>query len=92
MRAVAPGLCALALAAACVDTLVGRNPADTPAGVFDVVWKDFDRNYSFFEVKHVDWHAAYQRYAPRRARRKQSTRSLRTSARCSQSSTIRASI
>ncbi len=57
-------LCALPLAA-CVDRLVGPNPSTSPTAVFDAVWQDFDRNYSSFDVKGVDWNAVYARYKPR---------------------------
>jgi hypothetical protein len=32
--------------------------------LFNVVWNDFDRYYSYFDVKHVDWQAVYERYQP----------------------------
>ncbi len=57
-------LAAAALCAGCVDGLVGTDPPNTPAGVFDVVWHDFDRNYALFPVKAVDWNAAYAQFKP----------------------------
>lgn len=30
---------------------------DTPVGLFDKVWSEYDRNYAFFEYGNVDWNA-----------------------------------
>ncbi|NOU58557.1 S41 family peptidase [Marinifilum caeruleilacunae] len=32
--------------------------------MFDQVWQDFDRTYSYFELKGVDWDACYDKYRP----------------------------
>jgi carboxyl-terminal processing protease len=61
---VTAGVLALVLVAGCVDRLVGSGPANTPSAVFDVVWQDFDLNYSFFDIKHIDWDAVYRKYKP----------------------------
>lgn len=31
---------------------------------FEVFWREFDRNYSFFEVKNIDWDSIYHIYRP----------------------------
>jgi carboxyl-terminal processing protease len=62
-RAVIASILAMVIAGGCVDALVGGNPSDTPATVFDRVWADFDRNYSFFEYKNIDWDAVHAKYA-----------------------------
>jgi hypothetical protein len=52
------------VATSCVDLLVGGDPDDSPEAVFERVWSDFDRNYSFFEYKGIDWNAVHEKYAP----------------------------
>ena len=60
-------LIAAITAAGCVDTLVGPDPTTTPAGLFDIVWADFDRNYAAFGLKQLDWDDVRRRYAPQAA-------------------------
>ncbi|MEM9387898.1 MAG: S41 family peptidase [Pseudomonadota bacterium] len=50
-------LCVCSLLSCGGDSGSGRSPsADTSAfDVFDEVWSDFDRNYSFFTLKGIDW-------------------------------------
>ena len=48
----------------------GRSPtAPTPgpdfASQFDSLWSTFDREYSYFEHKRIDWNATRDRYRPR---------------------------
>ena len=59
---------------ACVAVLVGcggssgsSTPAPAPStlDLFDQVWEDFDRYYSFFVLKGIDWDATRQRFRPR---------------------------
>ncbi|GHN02917.1 peptidase S41 [Cytophagales bacterium WSM2-2] len=38
---------------------------NTPEINFDIFWNDFDRNYSFFEQKGIDWEQYKQTYRPR---------------------------
>lgn len=40
-------------------------PTLDPGTNFEVLWGDFDRLYSFFVVKDVDWDDSYQRFRPR---------------------------
>ena len=49
---------------ACGDMLLGSDPEDTPASNFDVLWEDFDKTYSFFEYKGVNWDSLYAVYRP----------------------------
>lgn len=51
-------------ATACADRLVGTAPKSSNAEIFELLWKDFDRFYSMFELRGVDWADAYQRYQP----------------------------
>lgn len=48
-------LCAAISLAACSGS---TEPADnTPVGLFDKVWSEYDRNYAFFEYGNIDWNA-----------------------------------
>jgi hypothetical protein len=67
MKARGVAAAALAVLGGCVGSIVGTDAPNTPAGVFDVVWRDFDQNYSFFQVKHIDWADVHARYAPQAA-------------------------
>ena len=40
------------------------NPAHSPKGIFETVWNDFDRNYPYFNHKHIDWDSVNEVYSP----------------------------
>ena len=48
----------------CGDLLVGPDPDNTPENNFEILWQDFDRYYSFFEHKQIDWDSLYTVYRP----------------------------
>ena len=54
----------LPLLLSCGETLVGSDPVNTPQNNFQILWEEFDRYYSLFEAKNVDWSALYDIYAP----------------------------
>ncbi len=54
----------LAGLAGCNDLTVGPEPANTPEKNFDLLWGEYDRTYGLFDVKALDWKAAYGRYRP----------------------------
>ena len=67
-RSVALGLALLLLApVGCVDSFLEPEPESfhDPVLNFELLWREFDRHYSFFLQKGVDWNGAYQRYRPR---------------------------
>lgn len=49
----------------CSDLLIGPDPADDKTTCFDLLWKDFDRFYSYFPQKSIDWDSIYSVYRPR---------------------------
>jgi hypothetical protein len=51
-------LCILSLSS-CEELLFKSNPPNTPEENFEVFWSDFDRYYSQFELKKVNWDSAY---------------------------------
>lgn len=62
------GSIALSLAllglSSCNETMLGEQPAATPTSSFEVLWSEFDQNYSLFELKNLDWQAVYEEFAP----------------------------
>lgn len=49
-------LCAGVVTTGCTDALLGKSPSpDDPRSLFDVFWSDYDRYYSFFDLKGIDW-------------------------------------
>ncbi len=54
----------LVLAAGCKKTFVGGEPGDSYSENFDVLWNDFDKFYSYFEYKNVNWDSLYTVYKP----------------------------
>lgn len=54
----------IALTVACFDIVAPREPGADPAAIFDQVWREFDRHYSLFEAKNVDWRALGDHYRP----------------------------
>ncbi len=54
----------LLLFAGCELALIGEEPGNTNSENFEVFWQEFDRNYSFFELKNIDWDSVYHLYKP----------------------------
>ena len=58
---------ALVMAVACRGNSVAPTataPTDVVAQ-FDQLWATFDRNYSYFDYKRIDWNALRAEFAPR---------------------------
>lgn len=49
---------------ACTDLLVEEDPTNNPVENFELLWKEVDAKYTFFEYKNIDWQAVYQKYRP----------------------------
>ena len=58
--AVVPIICLLS---AC-QAFLGPEPDDSPKGIFETIWNDFDRNYALFEHKNINWNTVYDYFAP----------------------------
>ena len=43
---------------------LGPDPDDSPRGIFNTIWSDFNRTYALFEHKNVDWTAVYNEFDP----------------------------
>ena len=48
----------------CEKILFKDDPANTAVNNFDIFWNDFDKYYSQFEIRHIDWDSIYLRYRP----------------------------
>lgn len=57
-------LLSLLLLAGCQKMFLGEEPSSDPVEVFETLWQDFDRHYSLFEVRHVNWDSLYNVYRP----------------------------
>ncbi|MCL2138563.1 MAG: S41 family peptidase [Treponema sp.] len=42
---------------------LGPDPENSPRGIFDSIWNDFDASYALFDVKGIDWKSVYHNYA-----------------------------
>ncbi len=49
----------------CASCIRPDEAKDTPQGNFDALWTIIDRGYCFFEDKHIDWDAVYDKYKSR---------------------------
>lgn len=60
-------LLATLLAAGCGSSPTSPTvvPASDFASQFDSLWTTFDREYSYFDYKHIDWNALRDQYRPR---------------------------
>lgn len=47
------------LITACNSLFIEDDPSDSFEENFEVFWQTFDRHYSFFDIKALDWQAAY---------------------------------
>jgi carboxyl-terminal processing protease len=60
-------LLAVVAAAAACSAIVGPDAQVTPLALFDRLWSDFDRHYSLFEVKGINWDSLRAEYRPQAA-------------------------
>lgn len=49
---------------ACSELLIEADPEDNPVENFELLWREVDAKYTFFEYKNIDWQAVYQKYRP----------------------------
>lgn len=48
----------------CKKTFIGDEPNNSYSDNFEILWNDFDKFYSFFDVKSVNWDSLYSVYKP----------------------------
>lgn len=51
--------------ASCQRIFTESDAPNTPVNVFDYLWNKVDQQYTFFDVKDVDWDAVYETYRPK---------------------------
>lgn len=55
----------LLIITSCVDRLIDDHFDNTPENNFNIFWKEFDRHYSYFDYKNINWDSIYAAYQPR---------------------------
>lgn len=59
-------LCLLPLAfASCERAFMEKDESKNPVNVFDYLWNQVDQNYTFFDVKGIDWDSVREVYRPK---------------------------
>jgi len=48
----------------CRGLFVEPDPENTPEKNFEILWQEFDRYYSYFIYKNIDWNEIYNQYRP----------------------------
>lgn len=48
----------------CEEIFIEQDPKDDPVTSFDILWKELDRKYSFFDHKGINWDSVYTVYRP----------------------------
>ena len=57
-------LCLLAFAS-CERAFMDQDEPDNPVNVFEYLWNQVDQNYTFFDVKGIDWDSVREVYRPK---------------------------
>ena len=55
----------LLLCCSCERLFMAEDPKNSLVENFDVFWQEFDRHYSFFEMKGIDWDSVYAEHRPK---------------------------
>lgn len=55
----------IGLLLSCADLFLGSDPENTPENNFQILWDDFDKHYSRFDYKGVNWDSLYTLYRPK---------------------------
>lgn len=48
----------------CEKAFLGDSPENTPLSVFEVLWKELDERYAYFDIKNIRWDSLYHVYKP----------------------------
>ena len=54
----------LLICLSCVEKIVDPDFENTPINNFNILWEDYDRHYSRFIYKGVNWDSIYDVYSP----------------------------
>ena len=52
------------LVSAC-HVFLGPDPDNSPRGIFERIWNDFNETYALFDIKEIDWDEIYKKYSPK---------------------------
>jgi carboxyl-terminal processing protease len=64
MKYLTPFIILFLVLTGCKKVLFGEDPANTPENNFEIFWNDFDKNYSQFQVRNINWDSVYTLYRP----------------------------
>jgi hypothetical protein len=59
------GLLLLLSLSACERLLIEPNPANAPVQNFDLLWREVDQKYAYFDLKRIHWDSVYAEFRPR---------------------------
>lgn len=48
----------------CENLFIKPDPANTPTNNFELLWREVNERYTFFDYKNIDWDASYKKYRP----------------------------
>ena len=48
----------------CENLFIKPDPENTPINNFELLWKEVNERYTFFDYKNIDWDASYRKYRP----------------------------
>ena len=65
MKRVYPILLCLLAFASCERALMDQDESDNPVNMFEYLWNQVDQNYTFFDVKGVNWDSVREVYRPK---------------------------
>lgn len=54
-------ICALLFAC---QLFLPADPDNSPRGIFESIWNDFNKTYALFDIKSIDWDQAYRDFSP----------------------------
>jgi hypothetical protein len=57
-------LLSMAMVMSCEKFFIEPDQENTPVNNFELLWSTFDRKYSFFEYKNINWDSIYHVYRP----------------------------
>jgi hypothetical protein len=63
MRRIIITITAIIFLSSC-QVFLGHDPDNSPRGVFDRIWTDFDETYALMDVKGINWNEVYKNFSP----------------------------
>jgi len=63
MKKIVLTIIAVVLLSSC-QVFLGSDSDNSPKGIFDRIWTDFDETYALFDVKGINWNEVYNNFSP----------------------------